>query len=312
MVARVTLSAALAAAVGFAAYALAAPARDAKLEVTRFSANPHGLTGAFARCPAGSRVVGGGVVKVGSGIMRVGGSGPLDGSQAGYPSNPAQAVTNTRDGDVARRWYAGVSNDYSGRVGVKALAICSRVSDARIQATSFSLGGRSTGYASARCPAGRRVVGGGMVQRTWPDNRILASAPLDASGTMRNTKDGDVARRWYVAIRNLPAHRVHFKVFALCSADSRATIEATRSWAKGGRTGHARANCPPTKRAVGGGIIESGELGFVRVRASGPLDATGVPASTNVGDIAKQWFGAVENRNSYRIRVKVLALCEPR
>jgi hypothetical protein len=256
-------------------------------------------------------VVGGGVLKLGRGVLRVGGSGPLDGSRAGAPSNPAEAVENTKDGDVAKRWYAGVSNDSSRRIGAKALALCSRRSDARIEATSFSVAGRSTGDASARCPAGKRAVGGGVVQRSWPDNRVLASAPLDASGKMKNTKDGDVAKQWYVVVHNYPAHRVHFKVFALCSADSRARVEATRSWAKAGGNGHARAKCPSTKRAVGGGIIESRRR-FLRVLASGPLDATGVPANTKDGDVAKQWYAAVENTNPEGVRVKVLAICEPR
>jgi hypothetical protein len=312
VVAQATLGAALAAAAaGFAAYALAAPARDAKLEVTRFSAG-HALTGAFAECPAGSRAVGGGVLGLEGGILRVGGSGPLDGSAAGHPSNPAEAVANTKDGDVAKRWYAGVSNDSSTPIAAKALALCSEGSDATIEATPFSLEGRSTGDASAKCPVGKRAVGGGVIQRSWPDNRVLASAPLDASGAMANTIDGDVAKQWYAAIRNLPAHRVDFKVFALCSADSRATIEATRSWAPGGGgVGHAFAKCPPTKRVLGGGIIESGQLGFLRVRASGPLDATGVPANTEDGNVAEQWYGAVENRNPERVPVKVLAICEP-
>jgi hypothetical protein len=308
VIARVTLGAALAA-VGFAAYALAAPARDAKIEATRFSAD-HGLTGALARCPAGRRVVGGGVLKVGRGVLRVGGSGPLDGSRAGAPSNPAEAVANTKDGDVAKRWYAGVANASSRRIRAKALALCSRRSDARVEATSFSVAGRSTADASARCPAGKRAVGGGVVQRSWPDNRVLASAPLDASGEMKNTKDGDVAKQWYVVVHNYPAHRVRFKVFALCSADSRARIEATRSWAKAGGSGHARVKCPSTKRALGGGIIESRRR-FLRVLASGPLDATGVPANTRDGDVARLWYGAVENRNPERVRLKVLAICEP-
>ena len=309
-VARRTLGAALVAAAGFAAYALAAPARDAKIEATRFSAG-HALTGAFAECPAGSRAVGGGVLALEGGVVRVGGSGPLDGSGTGHPSNPADAVANTKDGDVATRWYAGVSNDSSSPIDAKALALCSVGSDATIEATPFSLEGRSTGGASATCPPGKRVVGGGVIQRSWPDNRVLASAPLDASGAMANTMDGDVAKQWYAAIRNLPAHRVDFKVFALCSADSRATIEATQSSAEGGGTGHAFARCPPAKRVLGGGIIESGRLGFLRVLASGPLDATGVAANTEDGDVAEQWYGAVENRNPERVSVKVLAICEP-
>jgi hypothetical protein len=306
---RAILPAVLAAAVGFAAYALAGPARDAKLEVTRFSAD-HGLTGAFARCPAGKRVVGGGVLKLERGILRVGGSGPLDGSTPGAPSNPAQAVANTKDGDLAKRWYAGYANPSSNRRGAKALALCSRRSDARVEATGFSVGGRSSGHASARCPAGKRAVGGGVIQHSWPDNAILASAPLDASGKMKNTKDGDVAKRWYALIHNYPAHRVRFKVFALCSADSRARIEATRTWAKAGGKGRTRAKCPSTKRAVGGGVIESHRR-FLRVWASGPLDATGVPANTKDGDVARQWYGVVENTNPERVRVTVLAICEP-
>ena len=33
---------------------------------------------------------------------------------------------NTSDGEVAKRWYAGVSNDGYSPIAVKALAICSR------------------------------------------------------------------------------------------------------------------------------------------------------------------------------------------
>jgi hypothetical protein len=94
VVTRVALGAVLAAAVGFAAYALAAPARDAKVEATQFTAG-HALSGAFAECPAGSRAVGGGVLGLEGGVLRVGGSGPLDGSPARAPSNPADAVANT-------------------------------------------------------------------------------------------------------------------------------------------------------------------------------------------------------------------------
>ena len=310
VVARLTLGAALTAAAGFAAYALAAPAKDAKLEVTRFSAGK-GLTGEFARCPPGKRVVGGGMLKLERGILRAGGSGPLDGSTPGAPSNPAQAVANTGDGDLAKRWYAGYANPSSNRRGAKALAICSRGSDARVEATRFSVGARASGHASATCPAGKRAVGGGVIQYSWPDNAILASAPLDASGRAKNTWDGDVAKRWYALIHNYPNHRVRFKVFALCSADSRARIEVTRTWAKAGGTGRARARCGSNRRALGGGVVESHRR-FLRVWASGPLDATGVPAKTTDGDVAKQWYGAVENTNPERVRVKVLAICEPR
>jgi hypothetical protein len=38
-----------------------------------------------------------------------------------------------KDGDVARRWYVGVSNDSFTPIGAKALALCSTDSDATIE-----------------------------------------------------------------------------------------------------------------------------------------------------------------------------------
>jgi hypothetical protein len=306
---RIIIGAAAAVALGFGAQALAGPATDAKIQATRFSVD-QGLGGAFAKCAAGTRAVGGGVIDVGSGSVFVSASGPLDGTDTAA-LRPSTGVANTKDGDLAKQWYAGVSNKRAWTVGVKVLALCSRASDARIQATSFHVGGRRTGHASARCGAGRRVVGGGLVQSNYPDNRLLASGPLDASGSPLYTADGDVAKRWYVAVHNLPAKRVLFKVFALCSADSHATIEATRFSARGGRTAHASAVCPAAKRALGGGIVQFGPPKFLRVLASAPLDATGTAAGTKDGDTAKRWYAAIENRNPSGVDFKTLAICEP-
>jgi hypothetical protein len=306
---RATLGAALAAAVAFAGYALARTARDATIQAAGFSAN-RGLHSAFASCPPGRRAVGGGVVESGRRFVYVGSSGPLDASGAGVPLDPSAAVANTKDGDKAGGWYAGVSNASSKSVHLKALALCSKASDARIEAKGFSAGGRDTGVAVAKCPSGKWAVGGGVVQSNWPDNRVLASGPLDATGVIANTKDGDKAKRWYAAVHNLPARRVHFKVFALCSANSRARIVATRFSVGSGRTGHAFVKCPARKRALGGGIIQFGPAKFLRVLASAPLDASGVPSKTKDGDKAKRWYAAIKNRNPHRVRFKVLAICE--
>ncbi len=306
---RAGLGAALAVTVGLAAYASARPATDATIRATRLSAD-RGLSGAFADCPAGRRAVGGGVVETGSRSVYVAASGPLDGSGAGGPLDPSGSVANTKDGDIARRWYAGVSNPSSTSVGVKVLAICSAASDATVQATPFSVAARRTGHAIAACPPGERALGGGLVQEGWPDDRILASGPRDASGTVAGTKDGDVAKQWYAAVHNLPAHRVAFKVFALCSADSHATLEATGFSVPGARTGHASASCPSGKRLVGGGLVQTGPAKFLRELASGPLDASGRAANTRDGDVAKRWHVTIKSRNPGRVAFKVLAICE--
>ncbi len=116
---RIAVGTALAATVGLAAYASADPARDATIRATRLTAD-QGLAGAFADCPAGRRAVGGGVVSTGSRPVYVAASGPLDGSGAGGPLDPSGSVVNTRNGDLARRWYAGVSNPSSAKHSIAA------------------------------------------------------------------------------------------------------------------------------------------------------------------------------------------------
>ena len=68
-----------------------------------------------------------------------------------------------------------------------------------------------------------------------------------------------------------------------------ATIEATVFDVEADQTGEALAVCPSGKRALGGGVVQSGSALGPYVRASGPLDNTGVTLETNDGDKAKQW-----------------------
>jgi hypothetical protein len=306
---RVVASIGLVAALAFAAHAFAGPAGDAMVEATPFTANP-GLTGAYAQCSAGQRVVGGGVLHTANQPVYLGASGPLDSTNS-PPINPTTAAQNTVDGDVATQWYAGVSNPVSDPAAVKAFALCSASSDATVRAASFSIAGRSTGAMTVRCPTGQRALGGGVIEYSWPDNRILASGPLDSSGQLSNTTDGVVATRWYSAVHNLPDHTVQFKAFAVCSADSQATVQATGFSVAGNATGHAGARCPDSQRVVGGGIVQGGPAKFLRLRDSGPLDATSLAGSTDDGDLARRWYAAVENRNPDKVNLKVLAVCEP-
>jgi hypothetical protein len=306
---RAIVGAALAAVLGFAAYAFAGTAGDGTIWATTFTAG-RGLTGAYARCPADMRVVGGGVLNTGGHGVAIGASGPLD-STVSPPINPTNAATSTTDGDMATQWYAGVANASTDPAYEKAFALCSTSSDATVQVTHFAIAGRSTGVKSVSCPTGQRAVGGGVIEYSWPDNRILASGPLDSSGVITNTTDGDVATQWYSAVHNLPNHTVDFKAFAVCSRDSLATIEATPLWVRATATGHATTTCPSGRRALGGGIIQKGPARFLRVLDNGPQDASGVAANGSDGAIAQKWYTAIENKNTQGVNFKVLAVCEP-
>ncbi len=81
----------------------------------------------------------------------------------------------------------------------------------------------------------------------------------------------------------------------------------------GEENGQEYAKCPSNKRALGGGVVESGPpplLNRLYVRASGPLDETGTTAATQSGDIAKQWYAAVSNSGILPRDLKVFAICQ--
>jgi len=74
------------------------------------------------------------------------------------------------------------------------------------------------GDAFAKCPAGKRATGGGVVERGAPNGlRVNASGPLDASGVTLDTVDGDAAKQWYAAVFNISGQDDRlFKAFAIC------------------------------------------------------------------------------------------------
>ena len=183
---------------------------------------------------------------------------------------------------------------------------------ATVEATQFTVGPGKTGEAFAVCPGTKRAVGGGVVQSGTAERVFVkASGPLDNTGVTLNTNDGDRAKQWYAAARvNASSAQRTFRVFALCSGSSTATIEATQFTVGTDQTDEAFAVCPGTKRVVGGGVVQSGTANDLFVHASGPLDNTGVTLNTNDGDRAKQWYAAVENLTQEQRAFRVFGICE--
>jgi hypothetical protein len=97
---------------------------------------------------------------------------------------------------------------------------------------------------------------------------------------------------------------------AIAATPTRATIEATSLTVPAQSTGETFAVCPGAKRALGGGVVQSGPAANSYVQSSGPLDATGITSETNDGDIAKQWYASVENLAGAQRVFKVFAICE--
>jgi hypothetical protein len=182
---------------------------------------------------------------------------------------------------------------------------------ATIESTQFTVQAGQIGEAPAVCPGTKRALGGGVVQSGTPDGlNVGASGPLDGTGFTSQTVTGDVARQWYAAVLNSTGVKRNFKVFAICSGDSSAKIKATAFSVEDLQTGEAFAKCASTKRAVGGGVVQSGSAERILMRASGPLDATGFTVNTNDGDTAKQWYAAQANSSGVLREFKVFAICE--
>jgi Ca2+-binding RTX toxin-like protein len=179
-------------------------------------------------------------------------------------------------------------------------------SDATIQATTFTVEPGKVGDATATCPDGKRVVGGGVAP-TDPSTSgelVVQSGPVGQTGRPATTETGDVARSWLASVFG----QGEYRVFAICSATSDATIVASpvtpdpnSSLAAGAAT------CPSGTRAVGGGVGATGAIvrTTFNVSLSGPADNTGDTARTESGDVARSWVVAVDDRTPYR----VFALC---
>src|SRR4051794_32212769 len=121
-------------------------------------------------------------------------------------------------------------------LGCGSAALATPGNDATIVAAPFELAPSQSDGAIARCPPGQRAVGGGLDTQGSPwvidpndkgDSHLEVSGPRDETGTTAGTDTGDVPRSWYGAIRNGTGETRTFKVFAICSQSSDATIQAT-------------------------------------------------------------------------------------
>jgi len=298
-----------------AAVSQAAPGSDTTV-VASLLRIPAKATGAgIATCPSGMRAVGGGVNTLGSAptidtpyFVEL--SGPLD---------ETRSVANTIDGDIARAWYSSIYNGFGSPVDFHVYALCSATSDATVAVKPLTIPPASGASESATCPLGQRAISGG-VNSLGPAPtismyyRLELSGPLDETGFIANTDDGDIARGWFAYVFNAFANTQNtFRVYALCSQASDATV-ALKSFTLGtGQRAAAIASCPPGRRALGGGINTLGSAPtpfiFYYVELFGPLDETGFIASTLDGDVARSWYASIYNAGVPTSEFRVYALC---
>ena len=297
--------------------AAAAPGGDALVQAMSFVALNQGNPSASATvmCPSGTRATGGGVAPTsplpGIDNYRVQLSGPVDATGA---------VVTTDTGDAPRGWAATVSHfGAQGDETFRIFALCSRNSDAVIQAAPATGGGPLYQDAPV-CAAGTRAIGGGVgslseVPAGEQDYLIFSSHPVDATMTTSGTATGDVARAWATSILTQGGTAPRF--FSICSAKSDAKVQARAFTLAAHQTAGATVTCPPMTRALSGGMGTNSALDQAsdRLEYSAPTDDSGAVTQTNDGDIGRRWLAAGRNTTDSDRTFRVLAVCassEPR
>jgi hypothetical protein len=310
-----------------AGHAAALPGSDTTVVAVDLKGVPDGKSAAsVAKCPAGARVEGGGVNTTGPEPLLA----PLYIVQLSGPLNDSGQTANTRTGDVATAWYAAIKNVSGATQNFKVFAMCSRNSDATVAETTLSAvpTGAIT-HAIATCPAGTRAVGGGVnttgqapgdlnITGPGPDHVVNYSVeldgPLNDSGSTANTKTGDVATQWYAAILNDSGSTLDFKVFALCSRGSDATLALNYGIAPNLQADAHSVPCPSGKRALGGGVNTStgpdpSPGSEYHVDLTGPLGPSGTTADTLTGDVARTWYAAITNNTGTQQTFREYVIC---
>ena len=220
----------------FTAFAICSASSDAVVRTTKFTTKFDG--GSLVPCGPGERAIGGGVEPVTAlwtDGVRVQVSGPVD--------ETGQAVS-TEDGDVPTSWYVSARHHTGKAQTLTAFAVCSKASQATVQATSFTVEQAQAGQATALCPPGQRALSGGLGTTGDRLGWISFSGPTDANGTPLGAAGG-VAGGWTAEVGNLTGHRETYKVFVVCEGPTPAPPP--------GPAPGTPAPTPPAQPGAGGG-----------------------------------------------------------
>lgn len=303
-------------AVGPAMAGAAPPAPSLTTQVVAVSVpmtnTPASVTNAVAGCPAGTKLVGGGI--------RLGRANPADTTtptnglkvNGTYPSD-ASATPVANLAINPRFWTAAGGFGGQSEAGdqVTSFAVCAIVgpvgSALRLVAVA-SINGptapATTASVTATCPSGTTLVGGGALgtPANSPSFKPVGSYPSDAAGNM--VPNGATNPRTWTAVGSSggatnPANVT--TAFAVCSTPPLLRTEVVRVDAPGPQVGSTFVTVPATcgagTRLLSGGVNADNSAGplqqGVHLRGSYPSDAEGNPVANGASNPAT-WTGIVQ------------------
>ncbi len=261
-------------------------------------------TGTIATAPVGcastEAALGGGIRSSSGGTMWLQESGP-------QAANGGFLATGDRPG----RWFSSLYNNSGQSKNYSTYAVCSASSDATVHTTTLGVSaspdGAKQGSGTMPCPTGQRAVGGGILGA----GRLEASGPVDETFQSSNTVTGDIPRGWFVSMVTDSTIPPTYRMYALCSPTSTATVAIDTETLQPGEVDNIGVVCPSTQRMVSGGVI--GTIPRGEIVSSGAAQDNGLVYASqdknNAPTIGLGWRTQVFNIGP-EAEFKVAAVCE--
>lgn len=205
-------------------------------------------------------------------------------------------------GPDGQKWRAAGNNDAGVTATMTIYVICSK-GDMVTKTKTRTIGPDNTGSATAQCPAGTRVTGGGaeIVGGNHSDE-VTSTEPVDGSDA--NNKRDDA---WFGSAGNgSGGSAVTLRVTAICaSTGTYKTIASPPMQIPHDSQATTSAMCPANTLLTGGGTDIDGQSSDLELADGYPIDGPDLDVVTDDG-----WTSTANNEKQQVHFMQVFAVCK--
>ena len=242
-------------------------------------------------CPVGTKVLGGGAAVVGEG-------------SADFNTRLQESAPGTINGGAQDVWGASMKNLDASPHNVQIYAVCANTpAGYAVLSSDVLLGSGGFNRQSVVCPAGKKVLGGGVLVigegAADFNTRIQESGPATVNGGAQDV--------WGVSVKNTDASSHTVRIYAICAfplSGYEVIASGNIPLAAAGGFDRQSVLCPVGKSIVAGGaqVIGEGSADFnTRVQESAP--------GTINGGAQDVWGASLRNEDAAAHTMAIRAIC---
>jgi eukaryotic-like serine/threonine-protein kinase len=243
-----------------------------------------------ARCPAGTKVLGGGAQVVGAG-------------SADFETQIQESTPGTIGGGAQDLWLVAVNNLSNTQRTVRIYAVCAEPpAGYQVVTTEVTVAAAGFQRDTTHCPVGARVLAGGVhVGAGSAEFRLQESAP---GGVTTAAGPQDV---WLVSIKNLTNNPRTVRINAIC-AEPPAGYQVVSTDVSLAAAGFERttARCPVGALILSGGVqvVGAGSADFnIRLQEAAPGT---IGSGASAQDL---WLVAIKNLSNTQRNLRIFSVC---